>query len=53
MSAGTRLDKLVANLGYGSRREVQALARAGRLRLGEAAIADADRKLDARPRRRR
>ena len=29
MSGGVRLDKLVANLGYGSRRDVQALARAG------------------------
>ena len=45
MSAGTRLDKLVANLGYGSRREVQALAQARRIRLGEAPITDADRKL--------
>ena len=45
MSAGVRLDKLVANLGYGSRRDVQALARAGRIRLGDAAVTEADRKL--------
>ena len=45
MSAGVRLDKLVANLGYGSRRDVQALARAGRIKLGDAAMTEADRKL--------
>ena len=45
MSAAVRLDKLVANLGYGSRRDVQALARAGRIRLGDAAVTEADRKL--------
>ncbi len=45
MSAGARLDKLVANLGYGSRRDVQALVRAGRVRLGDAPVTDADRKL--------
>ena len=40
-----RLDKLVANLGYGSRRDVQALARAGRIRLGDAPVTAADRRL--------
>ena len=45
MSAAVRLDKLLANLGYGSRREVQALARAGRIRHGDAPVAEADRKL--------
>lgn len=45
MSDATRLDKLVAGLGYGSRREVQALARAGRIRLAGAALTQADRKL--------
>ena len=47
MSAGVRLDKLVANLGYGSRREVQALAHAGRIRLGDAPLREADRKLSS------
>ena len=40
-----RLDRLLANLGYGSRREVQALAAAGRVRLDGAAVLDADRRL--------
>lgn len=35
-----RLDKLLANLGYGSRREIQALARHGRIMLDGAPIAD-------------
>ncbi len=42
MSAkAVRLDKLLANLGYGSRREIQGLARAGAIRLDGAALADA------------
>lgn len=45
MSAAVRLDKLLANLGYGSRREVQTFARAGRIRLGDAPILETDRKL--------
>ena len=45
MKDATRLDKLVANLGYGSRREVALLARAGRIRLAGAALPDPDRKL--------
>ena len=36
-----RLDKLLANLGYGSRREIQGLARAGALRLAGADLGDA------------
>ncbi|MDP4006865.1 pseudouridine synthase [Methylobacterium sp. NEAU K] len=36
-----RLDKLLANLGYGSRREIQGLARAGAIRLDGAELADA------------
>jgi 16S rRNA pseudouridine516 synthase len=43
--SGVRLDKLVANLGYGSRKDVQAMVRAGRIRLGAAPVAEADRKL--------
>ncbi|MBE7249495.1 MAG: 16S rRNA pseudouridine(516) synthase, partial [Actinomycetospora chiangmaiensis] len=42
MSAkAVRLDKLLANLGYGSRREIQHLARAGAIRLDGAALEDA------------
>lgn len=40
-----RLDKLLANLGYGSRREVQALARAGRVRLDGAVVEAAERRV--------
>lgn len=36
-----RLDKLLANLGYGSRREIQALARAGAIRLDGEELDDA------------
>lgn len=45
MSASVRLDKLLANLGYGSRREVQAIARAGRIRLDGTIVTATDRKL--------
>ena len=44
-----RLDKLLANLGYGSRREVQALARAGRVRLDRVPLDDAERRIDLTP----
>ena len=40
-----RLDKLLANLGYGSRKEIAALARAGAVRLGDEAIKNADQRL--------
>lgn len=40
-----RLDRLLANLGYGSRREMQALARNGRVTLDGAPIRDADQKV--------
>ena len=43
----TRLDKLLANLGYGSRREIQALVRAGRVRLGETRLTDTAAKIAA------
>jgi 16S rRNA pseudouridine516 synthase len=36
-----RLDKLLANLGYGSRREIQSLARAGAIRLDGVELDDA------------
>ncbi len=42
MSAkAVRLDKLLANLGYGSRREIQALGRAGAIRLDGEELTDA------------
>jgi 16S rRNA pseudouridine516 synthase len=43
--ATTRLDRLLANLGYGSRREVQALARNGRVALDGAPVRDAEGRL--------
>jgi len=49
MSATFRLDRLLANMGYGSRREVQALVRAGRVVLDGAPVAEADMRLAATP----
>ena len=54
MSAGAapksvRLDKLLANLGYGSRREIAALARAGAIRLDGVEIAGADGRIRLDP----
>jgi 16S rRNA pseudouridine516 synthase len=40
-----RLDKLLANLGYGSRKEIAALARADAIRLGGEPVKDADQRL--------
>src|SRR5262249_9403729 len=40
-----RLDKLLANLGYGSRKEIAALARAGAVRLDGEPITSADQRL--------
>ena len=40
-----RLDRLLGNLGYGSRREIAILARHGRIRLGEKVLREADAKL--------
>lgn len=40
-----RLDRLLANLGYGSRREVQALVEAGRVLLDGVALEDADQRI--------
>jgi 16S rRNA pseudouridine516 synthase len=40
-----RLDRLLANLGYGSRREMQALARNGRIVLDGAEVSDAEQRL--------
>jgi 16S rRNA pseudouridine516 synthase len=44
-----RLDRLLANLGYGSRREVQALARAGEVMLDGRPVTDGAAKVDAGP----
>ncbi|GJE58543.1 pseudouridine synthase [Methylobacterium trifolii] len=44
-----RLDKLLANLGYGSRREIQMLARAGAIRLDGDAIYDAGGRIPLDP----
>jgi len=40
-----RLDRLLANLGYGSRREIHALARAGGIALDGAEVSDAERRI--------
>ena len=42
MSGTIRLDRLIANLGYGSRRDVAAMVRAGRITLDGIALASAD-----------
>ncbi|MEL6060598.1 MULTISPECIES: pseudouridine synthase [unclassified Methylobacterium] len=44
-----RLDKLLANLGYGSRREIQGLARAGAIRLDGAELDDAGARIALDP----
>lgn len=50
MSAkAVRLDKLLANLGYGSRREIQGLARAGAIRLDGAQWTDAGGRIALEP----
>jgi 16S rRNA pseudouridine516 synthase len=45
VSATLRLDRLLANMGYGSRREVQQLVKLGAVTLDGAAVADADMRL--------
>jgi 16S rRNA pseudouridine516 synthase len=49
MSASFRLDRLLANMGYGSRREVQQLVRAGAVTLDGKTLSDADMRLAATP----
>ncbi|WP_374469521.1 pseudouridine synthase [Phenylobacterium sp.] len=49
MSATFRLDRLLANMGYGSRREIQALVRAGEVVLDGQPVKDADIRLAAGP----
>jgi 16S rRNA pseudouridine516 synthase len=44
-----RLDRLLANLGYGSRREVQAMVSAGGVMLDGAALAKADQRVPLSP----
>jgi 16S rRNA pseudouridine516 synthase len=45
VSPKIRLDRLLANLGYGSRRGVAILARCGRIRLGETILREGDVKI--------
>ena len=45
MSSTSRLDRLLANLGYGARREVQQLVRSGAVTLDGAPVAEADMRL--------
>jgi len=49
MSGSTRLDRLLANLGYGSRSEVQELARDGAVLLDGAPVKDASRRIPMTP----
>jgi 16S rRNA pseudouridine516 synthase len=49
VSATFRLDRLLANMGYGSRREVQQLVAAGAVTLDGAPLTDADMRLAAPP----
>jgi 16S rRNA pseudouridine516 synthase len=48
-AASLRLDRLLANLGYGSRREVGALVEAGRVTLDGIELDDADRRIAVTP----
>ncbi len=47
--ASARLDKLLGNLGYGSRREIQAIARAGRVTLDGMLLTNAEERLALTP----
>ncbi len=49
MNATLRLDRLLANMGYGSRREIQGLVRAGRVSLDGAPVEDAEQRLAVTP----
>jgi len=49
MSAMLRLDRLLANMGYGSRREVQALVRFGEVLLDGAPVTSADQRVPVTP----
>jgi len=45
-ASNVRLDRLLANMGYGSRREVQTLVRAGAVTLDGAVLSDAETKIE-------
>jgi 16S rRNA pseudouridine516 synthase len=47
--ASVRLDRLLANIGYGSRREIQMLARAGTIVLDGSPLRDADQRIALDP----
>ena len=49
MSGAMRLDRLLANMGYGSRREAQQLVRRGYVVLDGAVLADGERRLAVTP----
>lgn len=49
MTKALRLDRLIANLGYGSRKEAQWLVAHGRVALDGAALRDADQKIALSP----
>ncbi|WP_237478911.1 pseudouridine synthase [Lichenibacterium dinghuense] len=49
MTASVRIDRLLGNLGYGSRREVMALCRSGRVLLDGARVPSADLKVALEP----
>jgi 16S rRNA pseudouridine516 synthase len=49
MSATVRLDRLLANMGYGSRREIQKLVQVGGVTLDGAQVTEADMRLAATP----
>jgi len=49
MSGAMRLDRLLANMGYGSRREVQQLVRRGAVTLDGAVVTDAEGRLPVTP----
>lgn len=49
MGTGKRLDRLLANLGYGSRREVAAMVQRGRITLDGVAVADSDGRIALTP----
>jgi 16S rRNA pseudouridine516 synthase len=49
LASQMRLDRLLANMGYGSRKEMQGLAKAGRIILDGAPVTDADRRIAVTP----
>jgi 16S rRNA pseudouridine516 synthase len=49
LASQMRLDRLLANMGYGSRKEMQGLAKAGRIILDGAPVTDADTRIAITP----